>query len=61
MDAPHFQLRELLELLFLVISLPHLMEKINIYPRKLKMGCIISRKWEILLLLARLVSLNFIV
>jgi len=59
MDAPHFQLQELLELLFLVISLPQLMEKMNIYPRTLKMRCIISHKQEILLLLARLVSLNF--
>ena len=58
--VPHSQLQELLELLFLVISLPHLMGETNVWLKTLKM-VYISHKKKILLLLVGLVSLNSIV
>jgi hypothetical protein len=58
--VPHSQLQELIELLFLMISLPHLMGETNVWLNTLKM-VYISHKKKILLLLAGLVSLNSIV
>jgi hypothetical protein len=58
--VPHSQLQELLEPLFLVISLPHLMGETNVWLKTLKM-VYISHKKKILLLPAGPVSLNSVV